>query len=246
MNLTYVPLLRLQRDLYAIPRGTTRFEEYLATMIDGPTGELKLPLSAMNPMGKDHVPALLDGWMALDTDGSAARAVAHAALHLGDMPGDFQVGLVIADDAKGTWTNRHFTDFGHRFESEPYHRRGWLTGLLWTTELPSLDVAREAVLMAVYRGAYIEQHGYAATLRGMMAQEGYAMTNAVCASPALSFDDLDYTRDAIAEYLEATDQATIMACLYGDRVASTLGYPPRGFSDHAGFAVALATARTHR
>ena len=34
-----------------------------------------------------------------------------------------------------------------------------------------------------------------------------------------------------------------MACLYGDRTAQALGYPPQGLSDYAGLALALHQAR---
>jgi hypothetical protein len=59
MKLEYVPLLKIQRELYGIPRGYERFQAYLQTMIDAGTRDLALPpLVAINPMGKDHVPAL--------------------------------------------------------------------------------------------------------------------------------------------------------------------------------------------
>jgi len=242
MTLTFVPLLRIQRELYDLPRNMERFNAYLETMKDPSTGELKLPLVAMNPMGKEHVPALLDEWIALGADDIAARAVADAATRLQRAPGEFQVGLVIADDAKGGWTNRHFYDFAQRFHTKALHRRGWVTGLLWTSDTPSAEAAREAALAGVYRAAHIEQHGYAATLREMLEQESYATANANCTTPVLDADDLEYTREAIADYLDATDQATIMACLYGDEIASGLGYPRLGFSPHAGFALALVDA----
>jgi hypothetical protein len=44
-------------------------------MRDSATGDLALPLVAMNPMAKEHVPALLDRYLAADTDGKAGRAV---------------------------------------------------------------------------------------------------------------------------------------------------------------------------
>jgi hypothetical protein len=239
VTLTFVPLLKIQRELYDLPRNMERFNAYLATMKDPATGDLKYPLVAMNPMGKEHVPALLDEWIALGADEFAARAVADATAHLQAVPGEFQVGLVIADDLKGGWTNRHFDDFSWRFHSKAFHRRHWVTGMLWTSETPSADAARETALSGVYRAAYVEQHGYASTLRQMLAQEGYATANAGGTAPVLEPDDLAYTREAIAGYLDATDQPTIMACLYGDDIAESLGYPPLGFSRHAGFALAL-------
>jgi len=242
MKLTFVPLLQVQRDLYDLPRDMTRFRAYIDAMTDPVTGDLKYPLVAMNPMGKEHVPALLDEWMALGADDAARRAVADAAPRLRDVSGEFQVGLVIADDLKGGWTNRYTYEFAHRFLSKAFHRRGWLTGMLWTSEAPSAAVARQEALMAVYRGAWIEQHGYAKTLREMLAQESYAMKNAGCTAPSLDADDLAYTREAIARDLDATDQPTLMTCLFGDKAGATLGYPRLGFSNRAGLALAVADA----
>ncbi len=75
MNLTFMPLLRVQRELYAMPRGMERFREYIKTMTDAETGDLALPLVAMNPMGKDHVPALIDEYLALGAEEIAEGAV---------------------------------------------------------------------------------------------------------------------------------------------------------------------------
>ena len=57
MKLSFLPLLHVQRDLYTMPRGMDRFREYIKTMTDPETGDLALPLVAMNPMGQEHVPA---------------------------------------------------------------------------------------------------------------------------------------------------------------------------------------------
>ena len=50
-------------------------------------------------------------------------------------------------------------------------------------------------------------------------------------------------RTVIAPHLEASDRATVMACLFGDTAATALGYPPHGLSERAGFALALHDAR---
>jgi hypothetical protein len=242
MRLTFVPLLQIQRDLYKLPRNMERFRAYLATMTDATTGDLKLPLVAMNPMGKEHVPALLDEWLALGADAVAASAVADAETRLPHVPGEFRVALVIADDLKGGWTNRYTYEFADRFLTKPLHRRGWLTGMVWTSESPTREAAREAASASVYRAAHIQQNGYARTLREMLAQETYATASAGCTTPVLDGDDLAYTRETMARYLDATDQATLIACLFGDQAAATLGYSGLGFTDRAGFALALADA----
>ena len=73
----------------------------------------------------------------------------------------------------------------------------------------------------------------------MLEQEGYAMGRAGCTRPTLDDEDLAYTRAVIAPHLDATDRATVIACLFGDTAATALGYPPQGLSDRAGFALAL-------
>jgi len=249
MNLSFVPLLQVQRDLYAMPRGLARFREYLRTMVDAATGDLALPLVAMNPMGRDHVPALIDAYLALDAEGIAADAVADAARIVepdSPNPAQYKVGLVVSDDLKGAWTNRYASDFAHRFESAPLKRRGWLVGLLWTSEPASEVAVRDAVLTSIYRAHHLQTHPIPTTLGEMLAQEGYATAQAGCIGPAPDKDDLEYTRGVLASHLQATDRATVIGCLYGDAGANALGYPPQGLSDRAGFALALHDAHVPR
>jgi len=52
-----------------------RFREYIKTMTDPETGDLALPLVAMNPMGKDHIPALIDEYLALGAESIAERSI---------------------------------------------------------------------------------------------------------------------------------------------------------------------------
>jgi hypothetical protein len=244
MILEYVPTLVLQRDLYRMPRGRERFEAYLRTMIEAGGEDLRLPLAAMNPMGKDHCPALLDQYLALDADGIAAQAVAEAARELHNVEGVCRITLVLADDAHGGWTNRYASEFAHRFAAPPRRAlRGWLTGLLWTGDPVSASAVREAALTAVHRATYIQEHGVARTLRERMAQEGHVMTRAGCTTPTLDNDDLEYTRIVIAPLLDAEDMRTTIECLWGDVAARTLGFSPMGLSPGAGLALALHDAR---
>jgi hypothetical protein len=238
MKLTYLPLLQIQRDLYAMPRGFDRFREYLRTMVDDETGDLKLPLVAMNPMAKDHLLPYLDRLLALDADGAAARETAAAEATLRDVSGTFQLATVVSDDLMGGWTNRTASEFGYRFRGKAYHKRGWTTPLLWTSETPTLASIGEEVRTCIYRLAYIQQHGYAQTLGEMLAQEGYALARAGATTPMLDTEDLAYTREVLCEHRHATGEPTLIAALFGDEAARELGYTPLGLSPRAGFALA--------
>ena len=249
MKLTFMPLLGVQRQLYAMPRGIDRFREYIKTMTDAETGDLALPLVAMNPMGKDHVPALIDEYLALGAEKIAEEAVlaagaVGAAADRGGVKADhsYRVALVVSDDLKGGWTNRWTSEYSHRVETAAITKRGWLVGILWTSEPASADRVRDAVLTSIYRAEYLQHHRAPRTLGEMLDQEGYAMSHAGCATPQLDDDDLAYTRSVIEPLRGAVDRATVMACLFGDTAAKALGYPPRGLTDRAGLALALSDA----
>jgi hypothetical protein len=252
MNLQYVPLLQIQRDLQGLPRNMERFREYLRTLSpDGATLELP-PLGLMNPMGKDHVTALLDALLALDADGVAARAVAAASARVADQPGDFKVALVVCDDLMGGWTNRYDYEFTLRFGGGPatsdcarpkWLKDLWLTGVLWSSEPASEHAVREAVLTVVYRAAYVRRNGAARTLRDMLAQEGHIMAAAGCSGPVLDGEDVAYTREVLIPFLDAEDKRTCIECLFGDAAGRTLGFTPRGLSPWAGLALALHDGR---
>ncbi|MBY0493802.1 MAG: hypothetical protein K2Y23_06270 [Cyanobacteria bacterium] len=197
--LTFLPLLQIQRELYAMPRGRERFREYIRTMTDPDTGDLALPLVAMNPMGKEHVPALIDHYIALGAEQIASDAIATAkAIALQTSQREFKVAVVVSDDLKGGWTNRWSSEYGHRIEGQAFLKRGFITAILWTSEPASADRVREAVVTSIYRAEYLQTHPAPKTLGEMLDQEGYAMARAGCATPSLDEDDLAYTRTVIA------------------------------------------------
>ena len=232
-----------------MPRGMERFREYIKTMTDPETGDLALPLVAMNPMGKDHIPALLDQYIALGAEKIAEesidvwRATASAVAERSETAKEYKVGLVVSDDLKGGWTNRWASEYGHRIEGRAITKRGFITAILWTSEPASAANVRNEVLTAIYRTEYLQTHAAPKTLGEMLDQEGYAMARAGCTTPSLESDDLAYTRAVIAPHLEATDRATVIACLFGDPAANALGYPPQGLTERAGLALALHDAR---
>jgi hypothetical protein len=254
VNLEYVPLLQVQRKLQGIPRDYGRFQQYLRTILNEDRTEVELPpLVVMNPMGKDHVTALLDSLLALDADSIAARTVAEVSTELTSEPGDYKIALVIADDLMGGWTNRYATEFTFRFPRGSisvtesglprWLKHFWLTAVLWSSEPATERAVREAIRAATYRAAYWQRHGCARTLHDMLAQEGHVMAKAGCTSPVLDEDDIAYTREVLIPFLDADDVRTCIECLFGDAAGRTLGFTPRGLSPWAGLALALHDAR---
>ena len=234
----HTPLLQLQRDLYHIPRGQERFQTYITTMTEPETGELALPLSAMNPMGKDHIPALLDTYLAFDADEIAQKIVGRVSVRSLFEEESFSTALVLADDAHGQWTNRIATDFDHRYHCRPMFRRGWLVALLWTSETPSVTTVEKTLLEAIYRGVHIHQNGYPTTLKQLIEQEGFAQANAG-AENELTPEELDYTHEVLKPLMQTDEEPTLIAALFGDPAAKELGHQPLGLSSNAGLQLGL-------
>jgi hypothetical protein len=243
MLISFVPLLKIQRDLYDLPAGPGRFRAYVDTMT-GSGDEMVLPLSLMNPMAKPHVAAYLDALLAFDAEAVARAAIDEAQLRLGgatNASADSSVALVVADDAQGGWTQRQFTDAAHRFEDRHAIARGWITVVLWSSDEPSPANVRREVMTAIYRVAYIQRYGFPTTLEAMLRQEGYAAAFAD-AKPALDESALAHARTVIAAQSATTSSQVIFACLFGDAAATAVGYDPLGLEPNAGLDVALADA----
>jgi hypothetical protein len=257
MKIEYVPLVQVMRDLHGLPRGMQRFREYLDAFTKRGTQQPEVecpPLVFMNPMGGAHVTELLDALLALDADGIAARAAVQTSACLADAPGDFRLGLVVADDRAGGWTNRYDYEFNLRFTSgssapgegplPKWLKHRWLTSVLWSSEPATVRAVREAVLTTVHRAAYLGRHGFARTLREKLQQEGHVLHAAGCDAPAMDAEELAYAREVIAPFLDTEDKRTTIECLFGDAAGRTLGFTPRGLSLCAGLALALHDARS--
>ena len=235
----HLPLLEVQRELYLLPRGPERFAAYTELMT-GPDDTLALPLAVLNPMAKAHVSERLEQLLALNAETLAADAIKLANGRL-ELPTPIQLGLVVADDVAGGWTDRYLTDAAHRFEPGEL-RYGFATVLLWAGERYTAASLTEGVLAACYRTASILEHGRPKTLRHTMAQEGGAAAFAGT-DLTLSADELTYTRAVVTPHLDTAAFPTVFACLYGDPAARSVGYAPLGLSRNAGFALARLEAR---
>jgi hypothetical protein len=239
MKLEYVPLLSTQRDLSRLPGGSRSFREYLRTMVDPTAAELRLPLPAMNPMARSHLPRFLDALAALGADEIGARTAAEAETSLFSEPGSCRVALIASDDVAGGWTHRAPAELAHRRGEAGLARRGWITGILWASESYSAAGIREEVLTSIFRASYIQSRGPARTLRELLIQEGSAMRLAGARNPVLDPGRLLSTRQILRPLLDRDDMPTLVAALFGDAAARELGHPPLGLPARAGLALAL-------
>jgi len=95
MLLEFLPTLEVHRELYSMPRGMERFRAYIARMTGG-SGDLALPIAAMNPMGKEHMISAVEAWIACGAEEAAVEAVREAAQRFSHRPDRLRVALVLA------------------------------------------------------------------------------------------------------------------------------------------------------
>lgn len=234
MRLELLPALGTLRDLYAMPRDMARFREYVARLTGG-TGDVVLPLTAANPMGREHVAAHVQALIDRGAEARAAQWLREAEARLVRVPATLRVALLVVDDVAGGWTDRGLTDAQHRFECAREAKRGFATAYAWTSEPPDLDALRIETLASVYRAAYVLRHGEARTLREAMRQEGLALAFA-----GARLTEPRAARAVLDAHLDDPRFATLFAGMYGDPFAERAGHKPLGVPGFAGFAVGLA------
>jgi len=241
MQIEYLPLLRVMREVYETPRGMERFRRYLETALGG-TDDITMPVLSFNPMAEEHVIEKLDQLIALGAEEAGAEAAREAQERLHDLPGSFKTGLELGDDVAGGWTNRYTTEASYIFSGRGRVNRPFATALLFVSETPAREQIRGLVMAAVYRHVYQRDIGLPRTLQDVLRQEGLAAVFAGV-TPVMPAADVAATRERMAAFVDSAAYPEIFACLYGDKGAAAVGYPPLGFLPRAGFAVALVEAR---
>jgi hypothetical protein len=236
MKLELIPLLAIQRELHAIPRGFERFKAYIQT-ITGGTDDIVVPLVGMNPMGKEHVAALIETLLSWDAEGFAKKVLADLEKRLQRLKAELKVGLVLTDDLKGGWTNSYLTDATARFKAAYDFKHHWALVPIWTAQAWDAEKLGIAIAEEVYRTLYKKRHGLPGRLREMMQQEGLARLFAGNWE-SLEPEELEYSRELLETQLDSSHYPTCFACLYGDTAAAAVGYPSLGLPDRAGFIVA--------
>lgn len=238
-----VPVLKVLRELWLMPRDMQRFHAYIEKLTGGI--EVFVPLIAANPMAREHMVAFVDALDALGAERILAEACAEASRRLARVDLARRVSLVPIDDLRGAWSERTLMDFDNRFGLRKSKKDyGFAVALAYVSEPADAALVRERVLAAIYRFAWQTKHGPPESVRAMLAQEGNALKFAGATGPRLA--DVDAARATLAPHLDATLHATRFAAMYGDEAADRVGHKPLGLPPDAGFAMALDDAMRAR
>ncbi len=248
MWLTFVPVLGALRRLYDMPRDETRFNAYTGMIGQGGPDGL-VPLSAFNPMAREHVAEALDALIALEAEHIAADAVREAGPRLRGLPAEWGTELrlmvVLSDDLGGMWTHRPTSELQIRTEQRALLSRRWIAPVFWTSDTPTAEGVRATTLAAIYRALFHIALGPPRSAGRVLEQERLALAFAGAAVPLPEVEEAAL-RAAITPWLNARDDGTRLAVLLGDEAAVALGYDARGVPPRGGLRLAAAEAAQER
>jgi hypothetical protein len=235
-----VPTLAVQRRLYELPRSPERFTAYLRELSEGQP-ELRLPLTAFNPMGRDHVAEALDRLIAAGADEVAGHAAEAAARELAGVDESLRVTLVLADDIGGMWTHRRTVEFQRRWGKDHVLRLGWCVALAWTSDMPDAAALTAEVRGALFRAAYRRRHGDPTVVEDLVRLEALSLEFAG-REPDTAIGAAS-TRAALEAIAGSRTTAAAYAALFGDAAASEIGYPAVGLEGDAAVRLVLQDIR---
>jgi hypothetical protein len=219
--------------IYAFSRSggprSPRFAAYVALV------EHAWGLSSFNPMAGEAAAIAVDTLIALDAEAVAAAA-AERVLEICDWRDPITLAVVVA--SPGMWTDRLATEVRHRTLADRRAAHGEI--LLWSGDASAIDDVRIESAAEAVRTMWTALHGPTRTLEDVLSREGLAYA---LARPSTASGPTDPT---IAEALEVLGNTStlgdIIAVLYGDHAASTLGYTPLGLGARAGYEWAIRKA----
>lgn len=247
IRFSLLPLLDQMIALYEQPRNFERFEKYILLLQGDTKGDLAVPISGFNPMGKEHV---LEGLKRLKDLG--LEEIMAATLKTVRIPPlipssnrEFKVAFNLSDDLMGGWTNRYTSDFDSKFKLNSLVNRNFCTPIFWTSESFTKDLIEERTQAAVFRTLYWLYHPKPKTLKEHLDQEVFVAQHTASNSIGKPerFESLIHFYQ---EYQHSENYPILFNFFYGDAAAASLGFPTYGHINVVtGFHFAAASCQAH-
>ncbi len=248
MRFEFIPTLETQRQLYSRPRDMHRFEWYMSQMM-GPGGsDILLPISLVNPMGKEHCREAIEWLSEIKAEDAVRDGIAVATTKMAAIPGGVRVSLNLLDDLHGGWSERYSAEaglrFGFMFTQRANRRARFLIVPAWSSERPTSDEIYAETLAACYRQAWRDTRGLPGKLKDLVEQEGNAQIFASLKplSIPLSDEEMAHVAAVYEEHAESNRYPVHFAFIFGDEASITTGQPPLGLPMRGGLEFALRRA----
>lgn len=212
---------------------SSRFQRYVEL------GRAGLPVSAYNPMTNQDVLGTIDDLLASDAE-TVIEDAANDQAQVLRFTDDLDMYIAVA--TPGMWTERTATEVEHRLLG-----RASSQVLLWNGESVSTTSTIAETIAQLVRVVWIKHHGPPATVADAVGCEGLAAALGQLDTKQRGPDDRAVA-DALDILGEDTALGTMVAVVYGDDAARTLGFTPIGLTEKAGlrYSAALAAEELRR
>lgn len=228
MGFLLLPVIDVMIELYQSPINADRFTKYMKILQGDSPGNISMPVTYYNPMGKEHVLKKLVELKKL----KAEEVIEQTLLTINKtLPADtlnVRVSPALADDLGGGWTNRFTTDYDSKFNVNDMFKRNFCTPVFWVSEEYTVEKIQERTADYCYRIFYRSITPQPLTLKDHIKQEAFVAnknTFKKSEGPLVNYKTLD---TLYLDHKNSSSYPTIFNFLYGDSASKELGHSAYG------------------
>ncbi len=232
--ITILPTFELMQEIYDQPLGPGRFGAYLKILQGSSKTDLEVPISGFNPMAQPHVLAKMNELRALGIDDICASLVKKWNK---EMDIELAIGINVADDLMGGWTQKFATDFDSKFKINALIERKFCAPYFYTSEKYTKDQIQSTIETYFFRSLFRLRNSRIKVLEDYYQQELF-----VCESTletdhkgSMSVEEIKHLKDFLTNNQDSDDYPLIFNFFYGDEASNSLGYSTYGIAEKNGF-----------
>jgi hypothetical protein len=226
MKFNLLPITDVMVALYRSPANAERFTEYMNILQGNSPGDIAMPVTFFNPMGKEHVLKKLLELKELDAEGliqETLTTINKTTASIADST-EINVSLALADDMGGGWTNRYTTDYDSKFNINDLLKRNFCNPVFWVSEDYSATKIKERTADYCYRILYRLTSPQPITLEDHIQQEIFVAKHNPFSSDEKPLCDFNSMDSYYNKYKGMNQSPTIFNFLYGDDACKELGH----------------------
>lgn len=237
MKFQLIPVLSDIEKLYRMPIGPDRFKAYIQILNGGDKNKLAMPVGGYNPMAKQSVLDKLLKIKALGAESFVEKALLEINEKLKPSKKLIRVGLNLADDIGGSWSNKFQTSFDSIFKFNGVFNYDFCAPYLWMTEEITEELIYERTKAYAWRTVFWVQNGKPKTLEDHLNQEIFVCEN-LQGKKVENSDKLKPLQQFYEAHKNADDYSLLFNFFYGDEASKDLNFPTFGIGKITGFDLA--------
>lgn len=229
MEFQLLPVVDVMLELYQSPINADRFTKYMKILQGNTPGNISMPVTYFNPMGKEHVLKKLLELKELGLEEIMQETLSTINNTLTSYEDkNIKVSPALADDLGGGWTNRYTTDYDSKFNVNDMFKRNFCTPLFWVSEDYSVEKIKERTADYCYRAFYRSISPQPLTLKDHITQEAFVASHNTFKKNDEPLKNYAIINSFYHDHNDSSSYPTIFNFLYGDSASKELGHSAYG------------------